>query len=146
MSDADSEVAGGMADAGAPPRISWARRVYSRWVIVPCTMAIVIVGWIAYVGAHAHGIVEGRVVDAAGKPVAGAKVLLLKRGFVTHQEAGSTTTDAAGAFRFNDNVSHSIQLEADAPGLGRTDRSVVRLMFAGQDINVVEPLRFSKAQ
>jgi len=119
---------------------SWAT---SRLVIVPGGMVIVTLVWLAYVGAHNHGIVEGHVVDAAGQPVAGASVQLFERGFVTHQERGRTTSDAQGAFRFIDNRSHSIQLEAEAPGLGRTERRILRLWFAAQDAKIAEPLRFA---
>ena len=123
-----------------------ARQLLSRWVIVPGGMIIVTLLWLAYVGMHDHGRLEGRVVDAAGKAVAGANVILFERGFVTHQERGRATTDAEGAFRFNDNRSHSVQLEADAPGLGRTDRRIVRLWFAAQDTTLPEPLRFPAAK
>ena len=139
-------VSGDAMDSGVPPPTSWARRLYSRWVIVPTVMAIVLIGWLEYVAAHDHGVVEGHVIDAAGTPVAGATVLLLKRGFVTHEQAGRTTTDATGTFRFSDNISHSIQLEAESPTLGRSDRRVVRLLFAAQDVKVTEPLRFAKSQ
>ena len=119
------------------------RRLRSRWVIVPGTMAIVILGWIAYVSGHNHGVVEGAVVDATGQPVGGASVLLFERGFVTHEERGRATTRNDGTFRFTDNRSHSIQLEAEAPGLGRTDRRILRLWFAAQDAKLAEPLRFA---
>ena len=122
---------------------SWAT---SRWVIVPGGMFIVTLAWVAYVGSHNHGIVEGHVVDAAGQPVAGASVQLFERGFVTHQERGRTTSDAQGAFRFTDNRSHSIQLEAAAPGLGRTERRILRLWFAAQDAKIAEPLRFAASK
>jgi carboxypeptidase family protein len=118
---------------------SWIR---SRWIVVPGGMLIFTVGWLAYVNSHNHGIVEGRVVDVAGQPVAGASVQLFERGFVTHQERGRATSDAEGMFRFTDNRSHSIQLEAEAPGLGRTDRRILRLWFAAQDARIAEPLRF----
>lgn len=114
----------------------------SRWVIVPGIMLVVGLAWMVYANAHNHGLIEGQVVDAAGKPVAGASVLLFERGFVTHQERGRATSDAAGIFRFTDNQSHSVQLEAVAPGLGRTNRQIVRLWFAAQDIQLTEPLRF----
>ena len=114
----------------------------SRWVIVPGGIALVTLLWLAYVAAHDHGIVEGRVVDRSGRPVGGASVMLFERGFVTHQERGRATSDADGAFRFTDNRSHSIQLEAEAPGLGRSERRIVRLWFAAQDVKLVEPLRF----
>jgi len=114
----------------------------SRWVIVPGAMIVFTLGWLAYVNSHNRGLVEGRVVDAAGKPVAGASVQLFERGFVTHQERGRATTDADGVFRFTDNRSHSIQLEAEAPGLGRSNRHILRLWFAAQDAKLAEPLRF----
>ena len=118
---------------------SW---LLSRWVIVPGGMLVATLAWLAYVGAHNHGVIEGRVVDAAGQPVAGATVLLYERGFVTHQERARTQTDAKGAFRFTGNPSHSVQLEAQAPGKGRTDRRILRLWFAAQDFALAEPLRF----
>jgi hypothetical protein len=122
--------------------MNW-KRLTSRWVIVPGLMALALLIWLPYVSTHNHGVIEGRVVDAAGRPVAGATVLLFERGFVTHQEKGRTTSDPEGRFRFDDNRSHSVQLEADAPGLGRSDRRIVRLMFAAQDTRIAEPLRFA---
>ena len=113
----------------------------SRWVIVPGGMLIGTLAWLVHVGQYNHGLIEGHVVDAAGQPVAGATVLLLERGFVTHQERGRAKTDGAGRFRFTDNRSHSVQLEAAAPGLGRTDRRIVRLWFAAQDTSLEAPLR-----
>jgi ribosomal protein S19E (S16A) len=118
---------------------SWLR---SRWVIVPGGMLVVTLAWLAYVNSHNHGLLEGRVVDATGNPVAGASVRLFERGFVTHEERGRTLTDAKGGFRFTDNRSHSIQLEAEAPGLGRTERRILRLWFAAQDASIASPLQF----
>lgn len=118
----------------------------SRWVIVPGAIVVATLAWLAYVDAHDHGIVEGRIVDASGRPVGGASILLFERGFVTHQERGRATSAADGSFRFNDNRSHSIQLEAEAPGLGRSERRVVRLWFAAQDVRLGEPLRFAAAK
>jgi hypothetical protein len=114
----------------------------SRWFIVPTAFSVLTLGWLAYVNAHANGVVEGRVVDAGGRPVPGATVVMFERGFVTHEQRGRATTGADGTFRFADNRSHSIQLEAEAPGLGRTDRRVLRLWFAAQDARLDEPLRF----
>jgi hypothetical protein len=119
-----------------------AKRLHSRWVIVPGGMAIVTVLWLLYVNAHNHGRLEGRVVDASGNPVAGAKVSLFERGFVTHEEKASAITGADGRFRFDNNPSHSVQLEAVAPELGRTNRQIVRLWFAAQDTVLTEPLKF----
>ena len=145
IEDAGETIGDAETDA-ADRRARLRRRLTSRWTIVPGVIAITILAWLAYVDAHDHGVVEGRVVDAAGKPVAGVTVLLLKRGFVTHEQAGQTKTQADGTFRFDNNVSHSIQLEAESPELGRSDRRVVRLMFAAQDTKVIEPLRFAKSR
>jgi len=120
-----------------------AKQLRSRWVVVPGAMVIVAASWLLYVSAHNHGRLEGRVVDANGAPVAGAKVLLFERGFVTHEEKARATTGVDGRFRFDNNPSHSVQLEAEAPELGRTNRQVVRLWFAGQDTVLAEPLRFA---
>lgn len=120
------------------------RWVWSRWVVVPGCMTVVTLLWLAWVAMHAHGVVEGRVVDRAGAPVAGATVRLFERGFVTHEERGRATSGDDGTFRFTDNRSHSIQLEAEAPERGRTDRRVVRLWFAAQDTRLDEPLRLTK--
>jgi hypothetical protein len=131
----------GTARVGKPERRDW-RWLGSRWVIVPGTMALVTFAWLAYVAGHAHGLIEGQVVDAAGAPVAGATVQLFERGFVTHQERARATTDAQGRFRFTDNRSHSIQLEAATPQLGRSERRIVRLWFAAQDVRLERPLGF----
>lgn len=132
-----------MSRARKWPLPAW---LLSRWVVVPGAMLVVVLCWLAYVARHDNGLIEGRVVDGAGKPVPGAAVLLFERGFVTHQEKARVTTDASGAFRFERNPSHSIQLEATADGLGRTDRRIVRLWFAAQDVRLEAPLRFAAAR
>jgi Carboxypeptidase regulatory-like domain len=121
--------------------LTWAR---SRWVYVPVVLATIVTLWNAYVVLHASGEIAGQVVDAAGRPVAGATVLLFERGFVAHTEKTRTKTDAAGSFRFVDNQSHALQLEAEAPGLGRSDRHVVRLWFRAQDRQLRDPLRLQR--
>lgn len=114
----------------------------SRWFIVPALMLVTIVGWSLYVDQHDNGLIEGRVVDAAGQPVAGATIRIFDRGFVTHQERGRTESDAQGRFRITDNKSHSVQLEAETAALGRSERLEVRLWFAAQDTQLDQPLRF----
>jgi Carboxypeptidase regulatory-like domain len=115
----------------------------SRWVMVPLGMALTVLAWNGYVAANAGGVVEGRVVDAAGRPVADASVILLERHFVMHNERQRTRTDGSGTFRFTGNDNHSLQLEAEAPGLGRSERRVVRLWFRAQNVNLSEPLQFA---
>jgi Carboxypeptidase regulatory-like domain len=119
------------------------RALQNRWVIVPLTLAAVLVAWNLYVARNDGGLVEGRVVDVAGRPVPDATVILLERGFVTHNERQRTTTDAAGRFHFGGNDNHSLQLEAESAALGRSERRVVRLWFRAQNVRLSEPLRFA---
>ena len=114
----------------------------SRWVVVPGGIAAVVLGWNLYVAAHAGGVVEGRVVDPAGRPVAGATVLLYERAFINNIEKQRTTSGADGAFRFEGNSSHAIQLQAEAAGL-RSERMTLRLWFRAQDRRLEQPLRLA---
>jgi hypothetical protein len=115
----------------------------SRWVIVPALLAALTAGWNGYVALNNDGNVEGRLVDGAGRPVAGANVILLDRNFVVHTERQRTTTDAGGRFHFSGNDNHSLQLEAEAKDLGRSERRALRLWFRAQNVRLAEPLRFS---
>ena len=115
----------------------------SRWVVVPLALALTVLAWNAYVVVNAGGTVDGRVVDAAGQPVADASVILLERHFVMHNERQRTRTDDGGYFHFSGNDNHSLQLEAEASGLGRSERRVVRLWFRAQNVRLTEPLRLS---
>jgi hypothetical protein len=107
---------------------------------VPLLIAGAVGIWNGYVALNNGGSVEGRVVDASGRPVPGATVILLDRHYVMHNERKRTSTDAAGQFRFAGNDNHSLQLEAEAAGLGRSERRVVRLWFRAQNVTLVEPL------
>jgi len=120
----------------------WRHILFSRFFIVPAVLIIGIGAWNLYVDAHAHGLLEGSVVDAAGKPVADATVILSVHDFVTQVEKARTQTDASGRFRFDDNSSHLIQLEAQDHAR-RSKRVTVRLWFRAQDRVVIEPLRLA---
>lgn len=120
----------------------WRRVLLSRFFIVPAVFAAATGGWNVYVDLHAHGLLEGSVVNAAGTPVPGATVILSVHDFVTQVEKARTRTDADGRFRFNDNNSHLIQLEAQ-DGSARSPRITIRLWFRAQDRVVAQPLRLS---
>lgn len=122
--------------------MSW---LLSRWVIVPAALAAIVLGWNLYVATHAGGIVEGRVVDAAGRAVPGAEVVLYGRSFVTNDERQRTRAGDDGDFRFTGNTSHALQLQAEAPGLGRSERVTVRLLFRAQNTRLEMPLRIGSA-
>jgi hypothetical protein len=111
----------------------------NRFVIVPAAILVAVAGWNLYVARHAHGLLAGRVVDRQGHPVAGATVILFTHDFVTQVEKARTATDAGGAFRFTDNNSHLIQLQAQ-DGAASSPRVTIRLWFRGQDRVLPEPL------
>jgi hypothetical protein len=117
----------------------WRPLVFNRFVLVPGAILAAALLWNLYVSFHDGGTVAGRVVDAAGRPVGGAEVLLLVLNVTTFADSARTQTDAEGRFRFTDNPSHHIQLQAEAPS-GRSERLTVRLWFRGQDLDLPEPI------
>jgi hypothetical protein len=123
----------------------WRRLAINRFVLVPATIAVAIALWNGYVASHDHGIVVGRVVDAAGRPVPDASVVLWVLNFTTYVEKTRATTDSAGRFVITNNDSHNIRLAAEKPGVGRSARVPVRLYFRAQDIELNEPLILSSA-
>lgn len=120
----------------------WRRFLTSRFFIVPAVLVVAIGAWNLYVDLHAHGLLQGRVVDATGKPVPEATVILSVHDFVTQVEKARTRTDATGRFRFDDNNSHLIQLQAQ-DGAMTSPRITIRLWFRAQDRVVAEPLRLA---
>ena len=116
---------------------SW---LLSRWIVVPASIAVVTIGWNTWVGQHAHGLVEGRVVGPEGSPVAGAAVVLLEQNVTTFSERSRTETGPDGGFRFDDNRTHHAQLFAEKAGVGRSERRTLRLWFKSQDTVLAQPL------
>jgi hypothetical protein len=122
----------------------WRRVLYSRFVIVPGAIVATVVAWNLYVTQHDHGVLQGRVVDAAGHPVDGATVIMFAHDFVTQVEKARTRTDAAGEFRFDHNDSHLVQLQAQ-DGSATSPRITIRLWFRAQDRVLQQPLRLAPA-
>jgi len=122
----------------------WQRVLRSRFVVVPMVIAATVAAWNVYVTLHAHGLLQGRVVDAAGHPIGGATVILFTHDFVTQVEKARTRTDAAGDFRFDNNDSHLIQLQAE-DGSERSPRITIRLWFRAQDRVLQQPLHLAPA-
>ncbi len=118
----------------------WHRILLSRFFIVPAVLIAGVAAWNLYVNQHAHGLLEGSVVDATGKPVPGATVILSVHDFVTQVEKARAKTDSKGNFRFTDNNSHLIQLQAQDHG-ATSSRITIRLLCRAQDREVKEPLR-----
>jgi len=118
----------------------WRGWLLNRFVLVPAVLAAIVLGWNVYVSLHAHGVIAGEVVDASGRPVAGATVTLYHLNFITEVKSGETRTNARGRFRFTDNNSHLIELQAAARGVS-SPRITVRLWFRAQDRDLAMPLR-----
>lgn len=115
--------------------MSW-RLLRHRFVAVPLAIVAIVVAWNVYIAFNDHGILEGQVLDRAGKPVAGATVIFFERNFIYYQEKVRTTTDAKGDFRFTGLAVHIGQLEATTDDGRRSDRRQVRLWFRAQDTEV----------
>lgn len=115
------------------------RILLSRFCIVPIAIAAIVAAWNVYVATHAHGLLTGSVVDGAGHSVAGATVILYTHDFVTQVEKTRTESDASGLFRFTDNNSHLIQLQA-LSGARSSARVTIRLWFRAQDMALQDPL------
>jgi protocatechuate 3,4-dioxygenase beta subunit len=123
----------------------WRRILFNRFVLVPGAIVLAIVLWNVYVATHNHGLITGRVVDAAGQPVADASVALWIFNFTTYEEKERVRTDADGVFRFTNNPSHRIQISAEKPGVGRSQRLPIFLYFRSQDTTLDTPIRLSGA-
>ncbi len=120
----------------------WRRVLSSRFFIVPTVIVVAVIGWNLYVMQHDHGLLQGHVVDASGHPVDGATVILFAHDFVTQVEKARTRTDASGAFHFDNNDSHRVQLQAQ-DGNARSRRITIRLWFRAQDRLLQKPLRLA---
>ena len=118
----------------------WWRFLGNRYTIVFGLLAIVTAAWNLYVIRHDQGLVEGRVLDAAGRPAAGATVALFERTLTTLEPRGTAETDANGQFRFAGQPAHHIVLEARQAG-GGSSRITVRRYFRGQNLVLADPLR-----
>lgn len=116
------------------------RVLLSRWFLVPGVLFLIVVGWNLHVAAKATGEIRGRVVDSAGRPVAGAGVLLFERSFVVNTERQRTVSGPDGTFRFGGNASHAVQLQAEGAGGARSERVTLRLLFRAQDAELPAPL------
>ena len=110
-----------------------------RFVAVPLGLLVVAGAWNGYVALNDGGIIAGTVRDATGRPVVGAEVLFFERSMLNYVERLRTTTDAAGAWRFEGMAVHVGQVEAVASNGRRSERRQLQLWFRAQN-TFVAPL------
>ena len=108
-------------------------------------IALIAVGWNAYVAANDDGILEGVVVGPSGEPVQGAEVVLSERTIVSLAPIAKTRTDADGRFRFGRHDRHALVLNATKPEIGRSGRIEVRLYFRNQNRVLEDPIELEPA-
>ena len=123
----------------------WRRAFGNRYAITFGLIAIGTAAWNLYVIRHDQGLIEGRVVDAAGRPVGGATVALFERTLTTLEPRTTTETDGEGQFRFSGQPAHHFVLEARKAGAGQSPRTAFRRYFRGQNLMLGEPLRLVSA-
>ena len=121
-------------------RSIWRRLLMNRFVAVIAALALAIAVWNVYVAMHAHGKVAGLVVDSSGHAVADATVVLWVFNFTTFTEKARANTGPDGHFLLINLGSHHIQVGAEKPGVGRSERVRVRLYFQAQDVQLRNPL------
>ncbi len=121
-------------------RPRWQRLLVNRFVLTPLIFVLVAGIWDFYASTHDHGIVKGMVVDAAGKPVPGARVTLWTYDFTTFSETSHTASGANGSFAFTDNRSHRIEVSAAKPDVGSSGRVPINLYFRSEDTTLSKPL------
>jgi len=112
-----------------------------RYAFVLGITAALVAGWNAWVVFHDDGIVRGRVVDAAGRPAAGAVVRFWEKTLTTLEPRASTATGPDGAFVFTGQAAHHFALQAEQLGLGASPRTLYRRYFRGQNLVLDAPLR-----
>ena len=117
----------------------WRLLLLNRFILVPGTIAVAALAWNGYVSLHNGGLIEGRVIDASGRPVEGADVVVLVRNVTTFSEKGRARTGPDGVFRITDNPSHHVQIFAETPS-GSSERRDLRLWFHCQNTVLDEPL------
>lgn len=118
----------------------WWGWLINRVTLTFGALVVIVVAWNLYVAAHDDGILEGRVVDAAGAPVADAAVVLNERTIVSLAPIAETTTDADGRFRFERHDRHALVLTASKDDVGASPRVEVKLYFRNQNRTLADPL------
>lgn len=110
----------------------------NRFTLTFAGLALVAVVWNVYVAANAGGQVDGRVLNGAGQPVAGATVVLSRKTVASVEKVSETRTDADGRYRFDRHGQYAIVLSAQSND-SRSQPLRLPLLFRNQNV-AAEPL------
>ena len=94
-----------------------------------------------YIAWNDDGLLQGRVLDTSGAPVAGSTVTLFKPAVLGVERVADTHTGADGTFSFEAHGQHRPVLQAHKEGVGDSGQVQVRLYFRNQNRELSAPLR-----
>lgn len=120
--------------------MKYASLILNRFTLTFGAVALVALGWNAYVAAHDGGLLSGRVTTADGSAVAGASVVLSRKTVTAVERVASVLTDAEGRFVFREHGQYAVVLGARKTDIGAASRRTVRLWFRNQDRVLAQPL------
>lgn len=103
-------------------------------------VALLILGWNIYITYHDDGIVAGRVVDEAGRPVSNATVHLREETLNLLKQPVVTESDERGRFRYEGIDMIAFVLTAQKEGYRKSKRYRYHLYFKGQNFEADEPI------
>jgi hypothetical protein len=117
-----------------------------RYAWVAGALVVLVGGCNLWVVLHEDGVVRGRVVQADGRPAAGATVSFWEKTLTTLERRTATETGPDGGFVVTGQVAHHFALQAEKSGFGASPRTLYRRYFRGQNLVLVEPLRLGEGR
>jgi Carboxypeptidase regulatory-like domain len=117
-----------------------------RYACVVGALVLLIGGCNLWVALHNDGVVRGRVVQADGRPAAGATVSFWEKTLTTLERRTTTETGSDGHFVVTGQAAHHFALQAEKSGLGASPRTLYRRYFRGQNLVLDEPLRLREGR
>lgn len=118
----------------------------NRYVLALAATAMLAGACNLWVALHDDGIVRGRVVQADGRPAAGATVTFWEKTLTTLERRAATSTAPDGRFAFTGQMAHHFALHAEQQALGASPRTLYRRHFRGENLVLEEPLRLGAAR
>jgi hypothetical protein len=115
-----------------------------RYLLVLGMTAVLVTGWNVWVALHNDGIVRGQVLEADGRPAAGATVTFWEKTLTTLERRATAQTQPDGRFVFVGEAAHHFALQAERSGPDGSPRKLYRRYFRSQNLVLTEPLRLGK--